>query len=315
MVMAWGSEAQEDFTAVHPVGDEGDDEEAGDAGHDALHFGAEEEDVALAEVGLHGLGEPDFQGVAHEVEGEGIHADDDEEEGPATVLLHIDELMKCGEEEHADAAAEEDPGRGPEVFDDGTDAAEVEGDAGEDTGHAGDEKSPDGSVVVFDPGACDEAEDHGGDGGDEVEGGVAAEPADVRGGAGEVIQEPDVEGPACVAVVVPVGKKSVEVVSPACWDVPGGGVGVRGDDGVEGVDEPVQDDEGGKGGHARAGAAEGEGEHGKVGQAHLREGFIEGPERHLAVEAADEDAETDESEGTPEGVPGHLTWRVAFGGA
>ena len=51
----------------------------------------------MAVVGLHGLGELGFQGVTHELEGERIHADDDEQEGPAAVLVHIDELMESGE--------------------------------------------------------------------------------------------------------------------------------------------------------------------------------------------------------------------------
>jgi hypothetical protein len=41
------------------------------------------------------LVEPDFQRVTHEVERERI--DVDEQEGLATVLLHTEELMKCGE--------------------------------------------------------------------------------------------------------------------------------------------------------------------------------------------------------------------------
>ena len=61
MAMPWGSEAQENLPAVHPIDGQGDQEKAGHAGHDALHFGAEHEHVALAEVGSHGLGEPDFQ--------------------------------------------------------------------------------------------------------------------------------------------------------------------------------------------------------------------------------------------------------------
>src|SRR5215472_2264989 len=164
------SDAQEDFALVHPVEDQpvaGEDGEALDRGR----RGDSEE--------FEGVGEEAFEEVGHAVGGDGVHADDGEGESPL-------EVRESGEEEEADAAAEEDPGRGPDSLDDRADA---EG--------GGDEEAFDGDFGGggFEPASGGEAEDHGGEGRDEAEGEVSAGVGLEGFYAGEEVKEPDVEGP------------------------------------------------------------------------------------------------------------------------
>ncbi len=68
-----------------------------------------------------------------EVDGDGIHADDGEEGGPAFELPDVDDEVEEGKEQQAEAADEADEGTGPQVFIDGE--GEVPEGAGADEGN------------------------------------------------------------------------------------------------------------------------------------------------------------------------------------
>ena len=140
VLLGGGSDAEEEAFAEHPVEDEpvGDEGEGAEEG--GLGGGAAEVEEAKAKMDAEAAFYKIFAEVGDEVGGDGVHADDDEGEGDAAILFDVDDPGEGGEEEEADAAGEEGPGRGPDALDDGADAGEVKEEAGGDEEAGGEEE-------------------------------------------------------------------------------------------------------------------------------------------------------------------------------
>ena len=190
----------------------------------------------------------------------------------------------------------------------------MEEQASHQEGGGGEKEAAEGNfgLGLDEPAAGDKAEDHGGECGDEAESDIASIVVEEGLGAGELVEEPDVEGLPEVAVHVPVGGEAGEQVAvPIRRDADRGPGEIRARSGVEGPGEPIADEDGGEGGPEPAQAAIGEKEGEGVAEANLGEGVFKGEVRHRAVDGAKEEAEEDEQEAAPQRVAEH----AAEGGA
>ena len=304
----WALDADEDLVAEHPEEEKPIDAQAEGTEQERLKRGAEEAEGSLAEMDAEAALHEVLEEVGDEVGGNGVDADDDEREGEAAVVFDVDEPGEDGEVEEADAAAPEHPGGGPDAFDDRADAGEVEEQASGHEGSGGEEEAAerDPGFGLDEPAAGDKAEDHGAEGGDEAEGEIAAVVEEEGLGAGELVEEPDVEGLAEVAVHVPVRREAGEQVAvPIGGDADGGPGEVRSGRGIEGPGEPVADEDGAEGGPEPAEPAEGEKEGEGVAETDLGEGVLKGEVGHGAMDGAKEEAEDDEQEAAPDRVAEH----------
>jgi len=241
------SDTQEDVSAVHPVEGVPVDQEGETAEYEWLQPSSEEVQQAVAEVGAQGRFDEVLPQVRDEVGGDGVHAHDDEGEGQLVVAAFVDAPGEGREEVKADASAEERPCRGPDAFDDGIDAEEMKqhssgyqsGACGEhpakgDLRRGGDEPLP-----------GDEAEEHGSQGGNEAEGEIASTVEEERGGSRKEIEEPEVEGPSEVRVLVPVRGESLEKMRmPLRRHADLGVVEAGGRKRVESPCEPIEEEDG-----------------------------------------------------------------------
>ncbi|MEN9633223.1 MAG: hypothetical protein RL077_1627 [Verrucomicrobiota bacterium] len=109
------SNPQENFPAVHPPADEPEDEQGEAIARDRSVGPGEQ---AGTEVRLEQVPHPRSQKLRHEVNGDRVHANDDEELGPLAVTAHVDEPVEGGEERDDEAATAEGPRRGPDALDD-----------------------------------------------------------------------------------------------------------------------------------------------------------------------------------------------------
>ena len=95
--------------------EDGEDEEAlGEGAVSAI-------EEAAAEPGLADAADPTGGELVREVDGDGVHADDDEREGPRFVSFDVDEPVEEREDPEDDGAAVKGPRRSPELLDDGAD--------------------------------------------------------------------------------------------------------------------------------------------------------------------------------------------------
>jgi hypothetical protein len=93
--------------------EDGEDEEA-------LHEGAGGAfEESVAEPGAADAADPAGGELIGDVDGDGVHADDDEREGPGFVALDVDDVVEEGEGPEDDGTAVKCPGGRPEAFDDG----------------------------------------------------------------------------------------------------------------------------------------------------------------------------------------------------
>ena len=88
-------------------------------------------------MGFPGTEDEAFPEVRDAVDEDGVHADDDEGEGPAFVAANIDDGVKGGEDEKAPAGAEDGPGGCPDALDDGVEPGEMDRNADGETNEAG----------------------------------------------------------------------------------------------------------------------------------------------------------------------------------
>src|SRR5688572_17577234 len=128
-------------------------------------------------MGFVGAEDEVFPEVGDAVDKDGVHADDDEGEGPAAVGVDIDDGVEGGEDEEAPAGAEDGPGGSPDAFDDGVEAGEVDRGADAEADESCDCEASCflwGGAFAAEPLAGDEAEEHGAEGWNETEGEVSA---------------------------------------------------------------------------------------------------------------------------------------------
>src|SRR5437667_2931792 len=74
--------------------------------------------------------------MSDEVGGDGVHADDGERKGPGAAVPDVGQEVKSGQKQETPTAAEQDPTRGPNLFNDGADTrhtAEPAGGQSDDT--------------------------------------------------------------------------------------------------------------------------------------------------------------------------------------
>src|SRR5688572_8832483 len=149
-------------------------------------------------MGFVGAEDEVFPKVRDAVDENGVHANDDEGEGPAAVGVDIDDRVKRGEDEEAPTSAEDGPGGSPDAFDDGVDASEVNDSAGGEADEACDCEGEKfllrrAFTLITEPLAGDEAEEHRAKGWDETESEVSAAVVGEWFFAREKIHEPLIE--------------------------------------------------------------------------------------------------------------------------
>src|SRR5262249_47126342 len=159
--------------------------------------------------------------------------------------------------------------------------------------------------------AADEAEDHRSERGDEAQRRVAAAIEEERALAREEVQEPRVEGPGEVAVLVPVGLESREEMSPVRRYADGRVVEVGRRQRVEDERRPVADEDGGERDPLVADGPEGEQEQKAVAEPDLGERVLEREVRLRLSHRAQPHAQEHEDERAPEGVGHELALGLA----
>ena len=313
MVLSLPSDAYKHLPLPQPPAEGPEDGEDEEALHERAGGAFEE---AAAEPGAAGGDDPAFGELVGEVDGDGVHADDDKREGPRFVSLDVDEPVEEREDPEDDGAAVKSPGGCPEAFDDGAEGgtSHERQDEAERTGLEQPVQLLACGLVrpqVF-PG--NESEDHGDERGDEVEGLVAAVVEDERLLAREEVQEPLVEAGREVGVHVPMRPKPIqglarlshsEGLEVSAWSGDRGeherGPGDDGDDadGAE-LDLPAPPDE--------------QGEE-DIPESDLGQDVREDEVGTRTGAGGQEDAEGDEHERPPEGMQPELSLVLAFGGA
>ena len=98
--------AQEELSTVHPEENQPEDEDDGAAGEERLVGLAEDLEDAFAQVPAQGIADKSLDRPAHAVDGDGVHADHDEREGPAAQSDHVDHQIQSGQDQ-------EENGKGP----------------------------------------------------------------------------------------------------------------------------------------------------------------------------------------------------------
>ena len=313
MVLPLPSDADEELPAVEPPAEgpeDGEDEEAlGEGAGGAL-------EEAVAEPGAAGGDDPAFGELVGEVDGDGVHADDDEREGPRFVSLDVDEPVEEREDPEDDGAAVKGPRRGPELLDDGADRDA--GDEREDEAKRPGLKQPAeflaGGLVGAQVLAGHEPEGHGDERGHEVEGLVAALVEDEWGLQREEVQEPLVAIRREVGVHVPVRPEAAEDLS-GIGDAEGFVIGGRPGDGRERERGPGGHGDDADGAELDLPAASDEQGEEEVAEADLGEDVVEAEDGLLAGASGQEDTEGDEYERAPEGMQPEFPLVLAFGGA
>ena len=94
-----------------------------------------------SQVLLEAISQRDLKGVSHQIKGQRVHADDDERKRPALPLAHIDEVMNRRQNQEAATAAEQRPGRCPEVLNDRANTNKLHRQADGDAGCASDDET------------------------------------------------------------------------------------------------------------------------------------------------------------------------------
>ena len=199
----------EDFAAVEPPAEGPEDGEDEEALHERSG-GAFEEGVA--EPGAADAADPAGGELVGDVDGDGVHADDDEREGPGFVAFDVDDPVEESEGPEDDGAAVKGPGGRPEAFDDGAEGgtSHEREDEAERPGFEQPVQFLAGGLAGTEVLARHEPEDHGDERGDEVQGLVAAAVEDERLLAREQVQEPLVKGRREIGVHVPVRPKAIQ---------------------------------------------------------------------------------------------------------
>ena len=129
---------------------------------------------------------------------------------PFPLLLDVDDPAERGQDEEANASAEKSPAGGPDALDDGANSGEVKKHANRQQNDASGEEPANGLLGrrSHKPLSGKEAEDHGAQRGNETQSKVAALIEDERVYAREEVQEPQIEGLAEIAVLVPMGAEA-----------------------------------------------------------------------------------------------------------
>ncbi len=184
----------------------------------------------------------------------------------------------------------------------------------------GGEKLPNalaGLQIGLQPAPGGQAEDHGAQGGYEAEGRVAAAVVGERPLAGEEVQEPGVERPCRVRVLVPMRGEAGELVRPVGGDAGPDPVEPRARQRIERERGPVAGEQGDEGDPLLALGSEPEPEEHDVAQADLAQGVLEREIRLGPVEGAEHDAEGHQDDRAPCRVAEHrggaLALRAAAG--
>lgn len=206
---------------------------------------------------------------------------------------------------------------GAETFDHGAESGQRDGptedDAGDAEGSEAEDLADEGTGTSEQL-AGKEAKDHGGDGGDEVEGCVAAVSEGVGFFSREEIEKPAVEGGGNVCVLFPVGGETLQS-RPVAGEARGLPIEVSGWQRVDDEGEPTHQEDKKSGKPLGARAGEGEQEDGGVAEADLGEDVGKDPNGTAARCGGEEDGEEYERDGAPKGVGEHSEKMLAAGAA
>jgi len=313
VVLSLPSDAYKHLPLPQPPAEGPEDGEDEEALHERAGGAFEE---AAAEPGAAGGDDPAFGELVGEVDGDGVHADDDKREGPRFVSLDVDEPVEEREDPEDDGAAVKSPGGCPEAFDDGAEGgtSHERQDEAERTGLEQPVQLLACGLVrpqVF-PG--NESEDHGDERGDEVEGLVAAVVEDERLLAREEVQEPLVERGREVGIHVPVRPEAAEGLA-GLGDAEGFEVSPGSGHGREQERGPGGDGDDPDGPELDLPAfADEQGEE-DVTEADLGEDVREDEVGSSAGAGGQEDAQGDQREGPPQGVQEASASVLPFGAA
>ena|SRR5271170_5158726 len=135
------SDAEEDLPLVHPEQEKPVSQHDGDAEQERFKPRPEDLKNFVAEVNVEAADDEVFPKMRDEVCSNGIHAYDNQGEGPSAVVLDINDPGECDKKKEADASAEECPAWGPYALYDGADSCEVKQQSGGQKSESGDEES------------------------------------------------------------------------------------------------------------------------------------------------------------------------------
>src|ERR1700691_5885397 len=137
------SYAEEDFAPVHPQEEEPVDEQHGGAKQQGLQSRAEHKERLWPQVGEEAALNKFLPHVGNEVSGNRVCAEYDEGKCPTALLLDVDDPAEQGQDQEADAAAEEGPAWRPDALDDGANSGEVKKYSDREQTEAGDDELAD----------------------------------------------------------------------------------------------------------------------------------------------------------------------------
>ncbi len=157
---------------------------------------------------------------------------------------------------------------------------------------------------------CPEAQDHRRQRRDEAERGPAAFVEAERRLAREKVQEPDVERPREVRVLVEVRQEARVEMRPVRGNADARVVEGRRRQRIEDERRPERDEDRRERQRLRANGGERQQEQKRVAEADLCEGVFEGPIRLVTIERPEEDAERHQRDAAPDRVPEHACRRA-----
>ncbi len=275
---------------------------------------AEDRKRRLAEMAAQRAAHERLDRPAHDVHGDGVRSDDDERKHPARPPSQVGHRVDRAQDQHHEPAAVERVGRGPDPLDDRAEPEPLKDEAGEGQRDAGEHESLQLLARASrcpEPLPCPEAQDHRRQRRDEAERGPAAFVESERRLTREEVQEPDVERPREVRVLVEVREESRVEMRPVRRDADARVVEVRRRQRIEDERRPERDEDDRERQRLHANGGERQQEQKRVAEADLREGVFEGPIRLVTIERPQEDAERHQRDAAPDRVPDHAAERLA----
>src|SRR5437867_367485 len=205
---------QEQFPPIHPKQHEPVAQQNHAAPKEGLQSSAGKLKKVPAQVDLEAAIQKSFHEMRDAVRSNRVHADDNQRERPFLETLYIDHPTESGQEQEADASAEDGPRRRPDAFHHWANVRIMQRQSQRNPRHAGNQQLFHRNVRpgVSQPAPCDQAQDHRAQRRNETQREVSTGVVHEGIFAREQVQEPLVEAVAEIVVLVPVRRESREVV-------------------------------------------------------------------------------------------------------
>src|SRR5215468_10091622 len=224
------SNSQEDFSAIHPKQNSPVNDQHAPADEQRLVCIAEDFEAVLAQMSLQCGGGKSVEQLGDAVGGDRIHPDDDQRERPPLHSLQVNQRIEPRRQQKTPAAAEQHPTRRPDALHDGANAQAPDQPTADQTDQACDHEPfhfAQRIALTAEHIARDQSKDHRSERRDEAERRIPAAVERERSFTREKIQEPHVESPRQIRVLVPMRGETAHPMRPVFRHADGRRIEIR----------------------------------------------------------------------------------------